>query len=433
MSTIINSESSERKNMRVPQRNGRFGRLALVASALAFALPACDTEVTNPGPVQDRFLADSAAFPAIVSGSGRALAQAINWIAYTGGAITREVHPAGSTGSFGITPQWQDGELTATDRGLNTHWEQGQRARWMAESNAARLDEANGRTTLRAQIYLWAGFANRLLGENMCEAVVDGSAAMPINEYFSRAESWFDKAAQTGTGDVQTAAIAGRAQVRVHLGKWAEAVADAGQVPIGFAYSMPYYDVGEDDQRNRIQFAVENRPYRAHTSWNTWLAEYFDATEDPRAIYQQTELQGDAAIACCGRVPFWPQRKYANPGAPIRLTSGREMRLIEAEAKLRSNDVAGALQDINTVRAEVSVPAVQAGDATEAWRLLKRERGIELWLEGRRLGDRRRWAAESTPGAYHELELPNAQSHLKTQDLCFPIPPVERETNPNFR
>ena len=71
-------------------------------------------------------------------------------------------------------------------------------------------------------------------------------------------------------------------------------------------------------------------------------------------------------------------------------------------------------------------------DLTDAWRLLKRERGIELWLEARRLGDLRRWAAASTPGALDPLESVGPLSHLARQDLCFPISKAERETNPNF-
>jgi hypothetical protein len=110
------------------------------------------------------------------------------------------------------------------------------------------------------------------------------------------------------------------------------------------------------------------------------------------------------------------------------------MRLIEAEAKLRNSDVAGAMALINQVRSNAGVTGtLTATDLTDAWRLLKRERGIELWLEARRLGDMRRWKESNTPGALDPLELPGANSHLQRQDLCFPIARSERETNPNLR
>ncbi|MGH7448043.1 MAG: hypothetical protein ACREK1_08060, partial [Longimicrobiales bacterium] len=70
-----------------------------------------------------------------------------------------------------------------------------------------------------------------------------------------------------------------------------------------------------------------------------------------------------------------------------------------------------------------------------AWTALARERGIVLWLEGRRMNDRRRWAEADRPITFHPLELPSTDpavgSHLAQQDLCFPIPPSEQDTNPN--
>jgi hypothetical protein len=200
-----------------------------------------------------------------------------------------------------------------------------------------------------------------------------------------------------------------------------------------FVYNMPYFNIGSDDQRNRIAWAIGNTPYRAHTQWSTWYYDYRTATNDPRVPITITTLQGDAAIECCGRVSFWPEAKHSSSASPIRLASGREMRLIEAEAKLRANDLAGGMALINAVRTAAGTTAVTATTITEAWRLLKRERGIELWLEARRLGDMRRWKADNTPGALDPLEQVGTASHLKQQDLCFPIGRSERETNPNLR
>jgi hypothetical protein len=435
---------------------------SLFLTALLLAAPmACDTKVTNPGPVQDEFLDDRNAAAAMVSGAGRALSQSINWIGYTGAAVTREIHPAGSTGSFGISNRWQTGELGADDSDLDTHWAEGQRARWIAEEAIRRLEAAGPPPTGSLQTpaayynalqlaYVYAGFANRVLGENMCDAVIDGSGKLDNAVYFQRAESLFTKAIAVTGGTPATittqatAAYAGRAQARLYLKKYAEAAADAGQVPIAFVYNMTYFNIGDDAQRNRIAWAMFNSPYRAHTEWNTWYYDYSQATKDPRVPITITALQGDAAINCAtvtngqcvtGKVPFYPEAKMNTSASPVRLASGREMRLIEAEAKLRASDVAGAVTSINLVRTNANAGStVSASDATEAWRLLKRERGIELWLEARRLGDLRRWKAEGTPGALDPLEQPGlATSHLVKQDLCFPISTAEVQTNPNLR
>src|SRR5262245_6634124 len=238
-------------------------RIAGLALLLLAAPMACDTNVSNPGPVQDEFLNDRNAAAAMVHGAGRALSQGMNWIGYTGAAVAREIHPAGSTGSFGISNRWQNGELGSDDSDLDTHWEQAQRARWVAEEAIRRLEAAGPPSSVDLQTpaqykdklqraYRYAAYANRVLGENMCDAVIDGSGKLPNATYFTRAESLFTKAIAVTGGTAATiasqatASYAGRAQVRVFLGKWPEAVQDAGQVAIAFVYSMPYYNIGDD-------------------------------------------------------------------------------------------------------------------------------------------------------------------------------------------
>lgn len=108
----------------------------------------------------------------------------------------------------------------------------------------------------------------------------------------------------------------------------------------------------------------------------------------------------------------------------INLASGWEMRLIEAEALLVSGDVAAAMTKLNARRLALNLSPWTAANATEAWTHLKRERGITLWLEGRRLGDQRRWAALNRPGVSDDMT---------GRTLCFPIPLSELETNPNPR
>lgn len=455
------------------------------ASALALlftATASCDTDVVNPGPVDNSFV-DRNAATAMVNGSGRALGSAINWISYTGASLTREIHPAGSTGSFGITNLWQRGQLLADDADLNTHWEQAQRARWLAEEAVRRLEAPpppNDILTPTAyanalrQAYVYAGFANRLLGENMCDGVIDGSAIQPNAIYFTRAESLFTKALLlTGgtaatTTNLNTAAQAGRASVRMYRGDWANAIVDAAAIASTYSYNISYFNVGEDAQRNRVFFSSGNTresgsAYRAHTQWSTWHLQYkyggdgrtlttamlaAPVMNDPRiSVVIPSTATGDAAIECCGIVPFWPQAKHTSSAAPIRLTSGREMLLIRAEERLRASDLVTAMTHINAARTAAGAPTIIAIDLTDGWRLLKRERGIELWLEARRVGDRRRWAAAgaAAPGAFDPYEIPGAAypgttSHLDPAvhnatlpaTFCFPVSRSEKDTNPNI-
>jgi len=418
MTTTISSGATVR-------RISRLTSLAVVG-----LLTACQLDVTNPGPIQAEKLNDPKALTAVVNGAGRDLAEALNWVAYTGGAVAREIFPAGSTGSFGITPRQQAGTL-ADDDG-DDWWNQAQRARWTSEDAVERvktvLKEASNNSATLAQALVWAGYANRLLGENFCDGVINSGAPQPYTVYLERAEANFTEAITVATAannaNLASAATAGRASVRLLRNNLTGAVTDAGTVANTFVYRMPYFTT-DLDQYNRIYWASANQPYRAHTVWNTFYDTYRKTTRDPRVPFDSsaTVLVGDAAVGNLGRVRWYFQTKYPAQTSAINLATGWEMRLIEAEAKLVANDVTGAMTALNAHRVSLGLTPWTAANATEAWTALKRERGIELWLEARRLGDFRRWAALSRPGTSDDMTGRN---------LCFATPLSEKQTNPNF-
>ena len=63
----------------------------LILIVFGLLLVACDLDVTNPGPVQDTFLVTEEAQLGVVNGAGRKLAEAMNYVAYTSAAISREI------------------------------------------------------------------------------------------------------------------------------------------------------------------------------------------------------------------------------------------------------------------------------------------------------------------------------------------------------
>lgn len=428
-------------------RTTKTGLKGFLALGLSLGLAACDTDVVNPGPIAADFLDSPDAQSAIVSGAGRALSDALNWIGYTSAAVAREVHPSGSTGSFGITPEQQRGELNPDEVGA--HWENMHRARFMVEEGLDRitaLESGEQDPAELAQLYLWGGYTYRLAGESLCEAVIDGGAPQSYTVFFDRALEMFDQAASTGSGDVRTAAIAGRASVKTWTGDWAGAVADANaalSADEDLSYVMPYFDIGDDNQGNRIYLATKGEPYRAHSQWNTWVSGYgLNPTDnpdgDPRVPYRTTGETGDAAVPCCGPVPWNPQTKHDNDAAPIELSSSAEMKLILAENALRNSDMGTAVDIINELRAAAGMDAVAPADMDEAWSMLLREHAIEMWLESRRLPALRRWndagiALESLLQPLERVGDGNLEtgSHLQERDFCFPISEAEQQTNPN--
>ena len=419
--------------MTTPVSPLRNASRALTLFPLLLLLSACELKVTNPGPVQADFLNTPSALSSVVNGAGRDLSEALNWTAYTGAAVALELFPAGSTGAFGISVQQQSGKLLDSDG--NNWWNLAQRARWTAEQSAIRIktvlgaDASKNRTL--AQSLVWAGYANRHLGENFCEGVIDGGAKQPSTVYFERAEASFTEAIAVATAasdaTLASAATAGRASVRLARNNLPGAIADASTIANTFAYRMPYYQ-NDDSQYNRVFWASANQPYRAHTVFNTFYESYRRTTRDPRVPYDSspTVLLGDGAVTYNGvsqRVRWYFQTKYPTLTSPINLSTGWEMRLIEAEAKLASGDVAGALTSMNLRRIALSLAPLTASNITDAWSALKRERGIELWIESRRLGDLRRWVAFSRPGTAEDVT---------GRDLCFATALSEKQSNPNY-
>lgn len=399
---------------------------------LLASLAGCDFSVTNPGPMQDADLDHPSAARSLITSAKAALSSALWRVTFVGAEVTREYVQGGRifTTKLPTTP----GQLTREDVS-SAFWNYSVQARWVAEDVVRRFrenDPAFDASPLAAEALIQAGFANRLLGENFCEAVIDGGPAEPGKVYFERAERHFTEAhaiaIAAGEPELALAALAGRATVRIHLDDWSGAVADASLVPDDFAIRAGY-STTELEQFNQIYWSNANQPFRTHSVVGTFYEDYYRETGDPRVAWGEDPEVPTAEIAS---VPWLFQLKYQSRDDDIDLVTGRELRLIEAEALLRQGDGPGAVAILNQLRSSLisdrtglpleDYPA--PADLEEAWTYLKRERGIELWLEGRRLADQRRWIAEVTPGETEDLS-----DRIR---LCFPIAQSELNTNPNL-
>jgi hypothetical protein len=409
----------------------RIHSFGLPVAGLMVALAGCDLSVSNPGPVQDEFLNDPGAHPAVVAGVRLAFTEGLNMVSFFGAEAAKEYTQGGRIHPIKLPVK--PGQLAFEDI-PDAPWNNAHRARWVAEDAVRRLEESLGgdaaKSPLVAEALLYAGYANRLLGENMCEAVLEAGAPQKHTAHFTRAEEQFTRAmavaAAAGKPDLATAAQAGRASVRLHLGKNAEAAADAAAIPLGFRFQHRF-GTSSTNHYNWIWYISSNTPYRAHSVVGTFFEQYFVETGDPRTPWKSDPAVPNAEFAW---VKWLPQTKYADRTAPVTLSSGREMVLIRAEAVLRQGDWRAALELVNSLRAGLKnvrtgepLPLWTASSEAEAWTALKRERGIELWLEARRLGDLRRWVEAKTPG-----EMEDVSDRIR---LCIPIANRERQTNPN--
>ena len=393
----------------------RTGPAAIIA--LATLLGACDLKVTNPGPLLDADLNNASAMPALVNGMGGDLSNAIGNYLTRGSLAALELRHAGN---FAAERKFAAGDIAPED--VNGDWARMHTARYVAEAGLERMKTVLGTSfetnanTPRA--YLYAGFANRFLGENVCNAVFDGGAALPSSTHFVRAESLFTRALTISRALNNTAltnaALAGRAQVYANQGKWTEAAADAALVPVAFRHNAIF---SINTTRENMGLAFETISRREVTVWNTvWVAD-----RDSRVLYDTVKTGTTITKGQDGATNFFRQRKYITLGDPVALAKGTEMLLIRAEAALRANDLTNAMAFINQGRTVASLTPLAATTVAEAYGHLMRERGAVLWLEGRRLFDLRRWLAEGR------------NSTLQGRSTCIPISLEERGANPNVR
>jgi starch-binding outer membrane protein, SusD/RagB family len=382
----------------------RAAVLGAVAAG-ALALGACDLGVTNPALIEEADLYVPGAVPSIVNGArytwGMATTiQGAGGVYSVSAILTDELTHVGS---------WTPPREIANGIGGNespenqSHWGFSSRARWQAEDaidKVSGLVENPNSNPWLALAMLYAGFSNRLLGDMFCEAVIDGGPLLPHTAFHERGEGHFNNAiavaTASGIDSLRYAAYGGRAQVRMMLGDWAGAVADAGQVPTGFVYWHIHSDNSASEANGVFewsaitagQYAVWATPF---AEWGLDVSGTLETEGDPRAPFLYRDEIGGGSPAR----PYWFAQKYTSRNDNIAIVKGTEMRLIEAEALLRGGSVGGAVDKINEVRAHRNLDPASAGTPAEAWQLLMKERGLELWLEGRRLPDLRRWAANA--------------------------------------
>lgn len=397
----------------------KFNRNVSILLGLVLALAGCDIE--NPGPIAESSLDRPQAVSGIVVGMSSDLSVAYRVTTYWGSVWSDDlVH----SGTFAAPLVFSTGVLNSVD--VDPWWGSAHRARWVAEDGIERLQNTLGnqfnQSIHAARAYLYAGYSNRMLGENVCYAVIDGGAQQSYTVHFDRALEHFSNAVtiagNIGDADLRQAAIAGRASVKAALGDWSGAASDAGEVPVSYKFEAIYSLNSSRENNNWPTNTIVRGEYSV--SGTRW-----DGSDDPR-LPQQLRLtaNGDTARAANGITPWIQQMKYPTEAANIPLSKGTEMLLIRAEAALRlDQNISAAMVLMNEGRDFHGLPPLQAGTLAEAWSHLHNERGADMWIEGRRLWDLRRWYAETGP-SHH--------SFLEGRDTCVPIGQQELDMNPNL-
>lgn len=263
-----------------------------------------------------------------------------------------------------------------------------------------------------------AGFSVLLLGEGFCEGVISLGPSLTPAQLFDSAEVRFTRAiaAATTAGDaaVLNLAYVGRARARINKGAKAGAAEDAARVPVGFVYNATA-DATIGRRNNRI-FQQVNQ------SNNTSVAPAYRTLNDPRVTV--TDINRTAADQVNR---LWNQNKYASLTATYPIASGIEAQLILAEARGGAEGVS----ILNALRARtgVALPALSAAETASFDSAVAEERRRELFLQGNRWFDAKRFNLAQVPVA--GVLYPKGGSYGLQR--CWPLPDVEKRANPNFQ
>lgn len=456
----------------VRQSRGKRWTAGAAAAAFALTLTACDLSVANPTMIEDVDLNTLEAVPALVAGVAGDFAEAMvqpggGGLYNAGAMLTDElVHVGTWIGLRGLS----DGESRDDWVESQSRWASPSQARWVAEDAAVRVasilneeGEDVSSSPALAQIRMWAGHSNRALGDHFCHAVLserqpDGtytsSGLLDHTAFYTRAEEHFTQAIAiaraAGEADLERSALGGRAHTRMMLGDWAGAVADAEQIPTSFTFLQVHNETAGVSNMFRWWGYERNET----SVWGTPFAEWGlnlsdpDSDGDPRVPFDiATKDDGTVEKGGDNRRPFYRQLKWDSYGDDIPVVSGTEMRLLEAEALLVDGQWSAAIDKINEVRDFHDLANVSASSESEAWTVLMKERGLELWLQGKRLPDLRRWA--DTPGSvpFTVVREENAGNPAETDprrpvletpvmqqqgDLCIQVSKNERDSNRNI-
>jgi hypothetical protein len=389
-------------------------------------------DVESPGRIKDADLNTKDALEGIVTGMSYDVARALNNSEEAIALLSVELWHGGSY-NWAEIPQ---GVVRPED--VNGTWEAMFRPRYTTVAGIERMKtlltpEEFAKSPLVARAYALAGFANRHLGENVCQTISPTSAAPePNTAEFDRGIANFTEAITIGSAagatDIVNAAYGGRASLKAWKGDWAGAAADAAHVPATFVYIAPLMT---DGLQNTLSYETHDR--YEYTVWSTEAANHFG---DPRIPWDTAYAKnGKIAVGANGATPMFQQQKYDELGADIPLTKGTEMLVLRAEAALRQStpDISGAYALMNQERAVYGLPPLPvATSLAKAWSDLHWEREAVTWLEGRHLWDERRWFAETGPAHYDiPPTIGDPTATLANRQLCIPISQNEAMSNPN--
>ena len=406
---------------------------AAIAVAITAGVAACNDFLTvkNPTVIEVNTLDPVADAPVLANSAVQNLAQAYGWLIMYSSWMAGETDVAET---FPTRNEFGRRAVDPTNGSLSTDV-------WTPLSQAAAstylvLDKELPTPDVNTN-YQKAHFALAwsflFMAENFCQGTVRSGPALTVAAmldsaiaHFSAAISIGDAANTTDSKSMADASRLGRARAKLQKGDKTGATTDANSVPAGFSYSLQYFDDLSNRTRvgNRLwQFTADRGSIAIAPAWRV------NDPRVPQRIAPSSLLPQDANYTVDRGVPYVIQDKYPGFASAIRLASKIEADYIVAEA----GGTATQLAQIQARRAANGRPAYGGPvDAASVLAEFETQRGLEFYLEDKRLGDLVRNGAAvlfaPVPGSTY---FKPGFSPVGNQ-TCFPLPNTETDNNPNF-
>ena len=250
---------------------------------------------------------------------------------------------------------------------------------------------------------------------------------------------------------IKNAASIAKGRVLVDLGRYSDAAAAVAGVPTSYTYNVTFSQATNDNNVWGLAGQVSTRARFV-------VGDSFDTqgiTEERAAVFVgegsaradgRSRRTANGTKSIDGITPLVSQQIWLNRSDPIPVATGIDARLIEAEAKLNANDIAGMMTILNALRTApqtlgpLSITALGAlpgpAPATKdaATSVFFREKAFWQFGRGMRLGDLRRLIRQY--GRTEDQVFPSGKFHKAGgasygTDVNLPVTDNER-TNTNF-
>jgi starch-binding outer membrane protein, SusD/RagB family len=315
----------------------------------------------------------------------------------------------------------------------------------------------------QGEMFFAMGYSETAMAEYFCSGIplsetVNGvwtyAAPLTTQEVFARAITHLDTALTLSAGtdafstSIRHAAAVAKGRTLVNMGRWTDAVAAVAAVPTAFSYNVTFSQPTNSNNVWNLAGQVSSRArFVVGDSFDTQgiipNALPFSSAKDPR-VPTTGSPTNTTTKSIDGVTPLVAQQIWTDRAHPIPVVSGLDARLIEAEAKLQANDIAGMMTILNQLRSTPPslgplTPAAMAALATPATKdaattLFFREKAFWQFGRGTRLGDLRRLVRQYNRPA--DQVFPTGRFHKSGgapygTDVNLPVTDNER-TNPTF-